>query len=62
MDIPGLPPHTTIIAKTESLKFIIEYFKVSVTRYMKEVLKDKLDAREIDGPGFSVKSNFFKLD
>ena len=52
MDITGIPPHTTLIAKIEILKCIIEDFKVSVTRDMKVVLKDNLNTREIGGLGF----------
>ena len=52
MEITGIPPHTTLLAKIESLKCIMGYFKVYDTRSMKEVLKDKLGAREIGGPGF----------
>ena len=58
MDITVIPPHTTLLAKTESLKCIIEDYKVSVTRDMKGVLKDYLDAREIGGPGF-VQENIY---
>ena len=52
MDIPGIPPHTTLFSKIESLKCIIEYFKVFVTRDMKGVLKDEINTREIGGPDF----------
>ena len=52
MNITGILPQTTLLAEIESLKFIIEDFKVSVTRYMKRALKDEFNARDIDGPGF----------
>ena len=52
MDITGITPHTTILAKIESLKCIIEDIKVSVTRDMKGVSKDGIDAREIGGTVF----------
>ena len=63
MYITGITPHTTLLAKTESLKCIIEDFKVSVIRDTKGVLKDELDARDIGGTGF-VQANiiFSKLD
>ena len=63
MDITGIPLHTTLLAKMESLKCIIEGFKVSITRDMKGLLKDQLDAREIGGQGY-VQSNLlvFKLN
>ena len=63
MDITSIPPHTTLLAKNESLKWIIEDFKVSVTRDMKGVLEDDLYYRYIGGPGF-VQANiiFPKLD
>ena len=63
MYIPGITPHTTLLAKTASLKCIIEDFKLSVTRDMKGELKDEFDAREIGGPGFVHANIFvFKLD
>ena len=63
MGITGIPPHTTLVDETESLKCIIGYFKVSVTRYMKGGLKDELSAREISGPVFVQANLFFsKLD
>ena len=52
MELTGIPPHTTLLSKTESLNCIIEYFKLYVTRDTKGVLKDKIDNREIRGPGF----------
>ena len=63
MYIAGIHPHTTLIAKTQSIKFIIQNFKVSVPRNMKRVLKDELDARQIGGTDF-VQANltFSKLD
>ena len=63
MGITVVPPHTTLLSKTESLKCISEDFKVSVIRDMKIVLKDKLDAGDIGGPGF-IQANIilFKLD
>ena len=63
MDITGIPTHTTLLAKIESLKCIIEDFKLSVTRDIKGSLKYKLDDREICVPGF-VRGNIFlsKLD
>ena len=63
MDITGIPPHTTLLAKIERLKCIIEYFKVSVTGDMKGGLKDYLNVRNINGLGF-VQSNLSlsKLD
>ena len=51
MDITSIPPHTTLLVKTESLKCIIQYFKVFITRDMKGVLKDELNAREIGWSG-----------
>ena len=51
MDITDIPPHTTLLSKIEGLKCIIESFKVSVTRYIKVVLKDKRNAVEIGGSG-----------
>ena len=63
IDITGIPPKTTLLARIESLKCIIQYFKISITRDMKGVLKDEIDAREIGGPGF-VQENiiFSKID
>ena len=61
MDIASIPPHNPLLARTESIKFIIEYFKVSVTRDMKGALKDELNVRDIGGwVVFSCKSNFFQ--
>ena len=60
MGIAGIPPHTTLLAKIESLKCIIGYFKVSVTRYMKGLLKDDIYAREIGGPGIVQEIYFFR--
>ena len=57
MDITVIPPRTTLVSKIERLKSIIEHFKVSFTRDMKEVLKYKLNVIEIGGPGFVL--NFF---
>ena len=59
MDITGIPPHTTLIAKIEILKCIIEDLKVSVTTDMKVVLKDNLNTREIGGMGFVQWNIFF---
>ena len=53
MDITVIPPHTTLVSKIERLKCIIEYFEASVTRDMKGLLKDELNARENGGPGFA---------
>ena len=63
MYITSIPPHTTLVAKIERLKCIIEDFKVSVIRYTKTVLKEKLNTRYIGEPGF-VQGNliFSKLD
>ena len=47
--ITDISPHTNLLAKTESLKWIIEDFKVYVTRDMKGALKDEIDSREIGG-------------
>ena len=52
MDITGIPPHTILLVEIESLKCIIEYFKLYVTREIKGLLKDELNAREIDGKSF----------
>ena len=52
MDITGIPPHTTLLAKIESLKCIIGDFKLSVTRDIKGSFKYKLDDRDICVPGF----------
>ena len=52
MELTGIPPHTTLLSKTESLNCIIEYFKLYVTREIKGLLKDELNAREIDGKSF----------
>ena len=63
MDITGIPPNTTLVSKIERLKSIIEHFKVSFTRDMKVVLKDKLYAIDIGGPGlFQANLIIFKLD
>ena len=63
MDITGIPPHTTLIYEIESLQCIIQYFKVSITRDIKGLLKDNIDAREIVGMGFvQAKLIFSKLD
>ena len=59
MDITGIPPHTTLVYKIEILKLIIEALKVSVTRDMKGLLKDKLNAREIGVPGFVQENPIF---
>ena len=63
MQITGIPTHNTLFAKTESLKCIIEGFKVSVNREMKGLLKDELDTREIGGMVF-IQENLIlsKLD
>ena len=50
--ITNILPHTTVLAKTESLKCIIEGVKLSFTSDTKGVFKDELDAREICGTGF----------
>ena len=63
MYITGIPPHTTLIYEIESLQCIIQYFKVSITRDIKGLLKDNLDAREIGGLVFvQAKLIFSKLD
>ena len=59
MAITFIPPQTTLLANIESLKYIIEDFKVSVTREMKGLLKDDLDARDIVGPVFVQENLFF---
>ena len=63
MYITGISPHTTLLAKTESLKCIIEHFKGYITRDIKGVLKDELYAIDIGGPVFVQANLFFsKLD
>ena len=52
MNITGIPPQTTLLAKIESLKCIIQDLKVSINIDMKGVLIDELDARDIGGPVF----------
>ena len=52
MYITDISPHTTLLAKIESLECIIGDFKLSVTRDIKGLLKYKLDTREIGVPGF----------
>ena len=59
MDITGIPPHTTLLAKTQSLKCIIEYFIVSITREIKGLLKYEFDARDIYGTGFVQANKHF---
>ena len=58
MYITGILPHTTLLSEIENLKCNIECFKVYVTRDIKEVLKDKLNVRDISGTGF-VQSNIY---
>ena len=52
MGITGIPPHTTLLEKIEIFKCIIDNFKVSITRDIKLLLKDKLNVRDIGGPCF----------
>ena len=61
MDISGIPPHTTLLAKIESLKCIIECFKVSVNRGMNGLLKDEINARDIGGTGFVQANLIFPI-
>ena len=63
MDITDIPQHNTLLSKIESIKCIIQYFIVTFTRHMKEVLKDELDARDIGRPSFVQKNLILsKLD
>ena len=54
--ITRITPHTLLLAETESLRSIIEAFKISLNSDIRNTLREELDAREVGGPGF-VQSN-----
>ena len=50
--ITGISPHTTLLAEIESLRIINKALKLSLNYYIKNNLREELDAREVGGPGF----------
>ena len=52
LEITGIPPHKTLLAEIESLRSIIEDFKISLNSDINNTLREQFYAREVGGPSF----------
>jgi hypothetical protein len=63
IEITGIPPHTTLLAKIEGLRNMVSGIGASVTSEMKGALRDELDARKVGDSAFAQSSLILsKLD
>ena len=51
LETTGIAPYIFLLVEVESLRSIVEYFKVDLSCYVNNILGERLDESEAENPG-----------